>query len=945
MTTPSTSRFPKNRLSQRLTLLFILIATVPLIFGGVFAVTLGNIFGEEEVTHRQKMFVTLGQTLIEQYLDSILNDLHSAGLLALHDSEHIDITLAALCAKSPTLYLEISVADTDGNELSRLHNCIAVPHATLEQRTEYEPFFRANRGEIYIGDVSFLTNNEPIVRLSRPVSINEHTVIVMAHVNLQQLWAPLDRLSAGEGSYFYLVDRRGNLAAYRDLTLVREGRSLNTFPTVFHLMQDTGSVITARYRGLLGTEVVGSSARIKQTHWGIVIEQPRAQAFAVQQRLVLGFILLVAAAGAIGVEIALARARDIVRPIQRLARGAEAIAQGDFSHTLPVTSDDEVGAVAEAFNVMVVRLRELIENLQKRVKELTLLHAVAQAGVESATVETLLERVVTIVEGIYRPAKFGAMLYDAVADRLYVPVPHLLPEGLAPPVLAPGEGVTGQVFLTGQARRIADTQLEADYLPLVATTRSELCVPLKVGTQCLGVLNAESDIPNAFSEDDERLLTIVAGQVATALARLEATTAEARRVRQLAALYDVGKRITSILDLDTLLNEIVRLAAQALHAYNIEVALLEDELLTFRAGYGGYVDTGFLAGVTMSLDTGLMGYVARTGQALLAPDVTKVPEYIPYAPLPDVWAELAVPLQVQGQIIGVFDIKSDQPNGIDEADVAIIEILADQVAVAIQNARLFAESQQHAEELAAALEQLKELDKMKNEFIQNVSHELRTPLAIVRGYAELLADGQIEPLQPAQQDAMQIVVRRTRMLTEMVEDITLILGAETRTLELLPLSVAEIAHASVAEFRATTDRAGLYLESDIAPDLPLVRGAHIHLRRVLDNLIGNAIKFTSEGGIISVRVWSETTQVFIEVSDTGIGIAPEQQERIFQRFYQVDGSSRRRYGGVGLGLALVKEIAELHAGSISVRSAPGKGSTFMITLPAFADNTPQTPGV
>jgi signal transduction histidine kinase len=166
----------------------------------------------------------------------------------------------------------------------------------------------------------------------------------------------------------------------------------------------------------------------------------------------------------------------------------------------------------------------------------------------------------------------------------------------------------------------------------------------------------------------------------------------------------------------------------------------------------------------------------------------------------------------------------------------------------------------------------------------------------------------------------------------LVEDITLIVGAETRPAEWVPVALDEVARTAVGEFSIKAKEAGLTLQSDIA-DVSAVRGSLIYLRRVMDNLLSNAVKFTPEGGTVAVRVWQEDAQVMLEVRDTGIGIPADQLGRIFERFYQVDGSIRRRYGGVGLGLALVKELVELHDGRVQVESQIDEGSSFIVTLP------------
>lgn len=234
-------------------------------------------------------------------------------------------------------------------------------------------------------------------------------------------------------------------------------------------------------------------------------------------------------------------------------------------------------------------------------------------------------------------------------------------------------------------------------------------------------------------------------------------------------------------------------------------------------------------------------------------------------------------------------------------------------------------------------EALRQSQQLKTEFIQNVSHELRTPLAIARGYAELLEDGTLGQLLPKQQEPISIIVRRLRMLSELVSDITAILEAETRDLQQEPVDLTDLVLKAVDHFQVIARQQGLILTTKVAPDLPPVLGDAMCLYRVLDNLLGNALKFTPVGGCITVCLRQSRESLVLEVADTGIGIPPDRQERIFERFYQVNGSSRRRYGGVGLGLALVKEIVETHDGEISVESEVGRGSIFTVTLPIYGD--------
>ena len=303
-------------------------------------------------------------------------------------------------------------------------------------------------------------------------------------------------------------------------------------------------------------------------------------------------------------------------------------------------------------------------------------------------------------------------------------------------------------------------------------------------------------------------------------------------------------------------------------------------------------------------------------------------------------ALVVVPLCTGKKDVGLLSlgqpISGPRTAALTPSDLSLLSIMGRQIAIALENARMYATEQQRTVELARALEQQRELDRLKNQFIQNVSHELRTPLAMILGYAELLAAGELGDVQPTQQGPLDIIVQRANVLRDLIGNITAILENEIREPAWEPVALSDLVGESLTDFQVLADQAGLELQGELAAQVPFVLGDAEHLRRVVDNLIGNALKFTPSGGSVVVRLSGHGGEVFFRVADTGIGIASEHQESIFQRFYQVDGSTRRTHGGCGLGLALVKEIVERHGGAVSVESQPGTGSTFTVTLPAAA---------
>ncbi|HEX6115290.1 MAG TPA: ATP-binding protein, partial [Geminicoccaceae bacterium] len=262
-----------------------------------------------------------------------------------------------------------------------------------------------------------------------------------------------------------------------------------------------------------------------------------------------------------------------------------------------------------------------------------------------------------------------------------------------------------------------------------------------------------------------------------------------------------------------------------------------------------------------------------------------------------------------------------------EETVNLLQSFAAQSAVAIQNARLFRELEQKGRELEAA-------SRHKSQFLANMSHELRTPLNAVLGYAELIQDGIYGEVPNKMQDVLERIRQNGRHLLGLINDVLDLSKIEAGQLTLSPVdySLRELVLDVVSATEALAAEKKLALEVDVPPDLPRGRGDERRLTQVLMNLVSNAIKFT-EAGTVRILVKAEDGSFVVAVTDTGVGIAPEHRERIFEEFQQVDTSSTRRKGGTGLGLAIARRIVELHGGRIWVDSAPGRGSTFAFTLP------------
>lgn len=410
-----------------------------------------------------------------------------------------------------------------------------------------------------------------------------------------------------------------------------------------------------------------------------------------------------------------------------------------------------------------------------------------------------------------------------------------------------------------------------------------------------------------------------------------------RRTRQLTAINSAGHTMASMLDFDSIPQTILEQAVQVLDAKAGSILLVDEttRLLSFKAVVGPQ-ESGRLVGVQVPMGYGVIGWVAQNGKPALVDDVRKDPRF--YRGIDQTTGlqtinVVAVPLLIKRQVIGVLELLNKTDGKFNDEDLNVTETLAQWAAVAIENARLVSHLREHAEQLEKAYGELQEADTLKDELIQNVSHELRTPLAFILGYIELLQTEGIGPLNDQQREGLEIVRKKCMTLTKLVNDIVGLQrlrtsGLERRVVNLNALT-AQVFHTA----EATAEAAEQTLRLDVPDKEVTVMADEERLEQVLDNLVNNAIKFSQPGGKVTLFLRESDHGVVLAVEDTGIGIASDKLARVFERFYQVDGSATRKYGGMGLGLAICKEIVEAHGGTIAAESETGKGSRFTVTLP------------
>jgi signal transduction histidine kinase len=297
---------------------------------------------------------------------------------------------------------------------------------------------------------------------------------------------------------------------------------------------------------------------------------------------------------------------------------------------------------------------------------------------------------------------------------------------------------------------------------------------------------------------------------------------------------------------------------------------------------------------------------------------------------------IAVPIKSRNRAIGVLYAVNWESRRYTSDDLALIESVAQEIGVAIENAKLFAEVKKQSTELEKMNEDLRAATQAKSEFIAAMSHELRTPLNIMIGNADVTHDGIFGEINDEQKSAMRKIARNGHVLLKMINDLLKLSRLEAKRLVLEPsqVDISEVLQHARDQIAQLNRDEHLEIRWHIDQDLPRLFTDAVKLEEILQNLIGNGFKFTAAGRIdIAVCNQPERQRVEFSVADTGIGIDPNDLDRVFEKFEQIKSAGRSKNDGVGLGLSIVKKYLELMQGGIRVESARGKGSRFIFWLP------------
>jgi signal transduction histidine kinase len=597
------------------------------------------------------------------------------------------------------------------------------------------------------------------------------------------------------------------------------------------------------------------------------------------------------------------------------------------------------------FNELDARNRQLTEALEQQTATSEILRVIASSPTDIQPVlDVVAENAARLCEAgdalIYRRAEGTAHLAARFGD---IPVP--------PASLPISRGfVGGRAMIDRKTIHVRDVSVEneteypeAKALQKVAGSRTVLGTPLLRQGEPIGAIVIRRQEIRPFSEKQIKLLETFADQAVIAIENVrlfqelqERTQQLVESVEEMRALSEVGQAVSSTLDLETVLQTIVARAVE-LAGTDCGVIYEYDESaqeFSLRASHRMEPEAvEVLKAARIRLGEGATGQAASTRAPVQILDTSEEQERAVSRVRPVLnrlgyRSLLTVPILREQQIMGGLTVWRRQVGEFEPEVVKLLQTFATQSALAIHNARLFREIQAKGRELEAA-------NRHKSEFLANVSHELRTPLNAIIGFSEVLQERLFGELNAKQAEYTDDILSSGRHLLSLINDILDLskIEAGRMDLEVTTFYLPDAIENALLLVRERASRHGIKLDRVIDERLGDFTGDERKVKQILVNLLTNAVKFTPEGGQIKVEAGLGDSAVIVSVRDTGIGVAKDDQEAIFEEFRQASGNYAQKREGTGLGLTLTKRFVEMHGGRIWVESEPGKGSTFTFTLP------------
>jgi two-component system, NtrC family, sensor histidine kinase KinB len=493
-----------------------------------------------------------------------------------------------------------------------------------------------------------------------------------------------------------------------------------------------------------------------------------------------------------------------------------------------------------------------------------------------------------------------------------------------------GTGIVGKVISSGQLMVIQDTSKVKEFIQYVPGMKSELTVPLIFGGKVIGVINLESKNINQFVQADISLLQAIASPVALSIENARLYQEERKRYTQMAMLNKINRVLTSTMNIDTLLDRVVETIRKQFNYHFVAIGLLDENNKIVLKSMSSSYPVDLPIGHAQEIGEGVAGTVLETGKSLLIPDIRNYDNMVPTHK--DLLCEMCCPLRVGERTIGYLDAEAIIINSFEEDDLMVLELVADHISQAIDNA-----------------ENLRRVNKLKENLTQMIIHDLRNPLTVIHSSIEMMenygADLSHEKtkyyLDSAKSSCHDLIVLMESLLElQKIEEGKLDIKTER-------IHPSEIVKTVANTLKIKAEVMGKTLTYNIADQLPEVFVDRKLFLRVLQNLVINAIKFTQQGGRIQISLRpaaknflskhsiSFNEGILFSIKDTGSGIPPGELKNIFNKFTTLKSKVFQKPFriGTGLGLTFCREVTYAHKGKIWAESELGKGSTFHILLP------------